>query len=108
GEQGDKIINSPLGLQDVRPYVRGLVEGLKASYELGGSAANGYEIRYRQRPDPNASGTFNVSGLTDPIIFCMSTTVVTATQNANVQTPVVAIVSDPDREGVRQRGDDAL
>jgi hypothetical protein len=108
GELANKTITSSTGLQDVRPYIRGLVEGLGPTYVLGGSGANGYEIRYRQRPDPNASGTFDVGGLNEPIFFCMSTTVVTATQNANVQKPVVAVVSDPDREGVRQQGDDAL
>ena len=96
-------------MRQVRPYIPGLVKGLRS---LGLALGPDYQIVYRERPvdQLNAAGTFSVDNPaypvdnpTDPIIFCMSTTVVGAahdfTRTMPNPTPIVGVVSNPGREG---------
>jgi hypothetical protein len=92
----DKIIRSASGLTGVRPYIPGLIKGL-TNFQIG----RDYEIDYRERPANNLSGAFTVyPAPSDPVVFCMSTTVVKAAQTFTSTIPVVGVVSDPGREGV--------
>jgi ABC-type uncharacterized transport system substrate-binding protein len=92
----DKIITSATGLTGVRPYIPGLIQGL-TNFQIG----RDYEIVYRERAVANLGGAFTVNPApTDPVIFCMSTTVVKAAQAFTTTIPVVGVVSDPGREGV--------
>jgi hypothetical protein len=92
----DKIIRSTADLSGVRAYIPGLVAGL-TNFQIG----RDYEIIYRERQLDQLSGAFTVTPApTDPILFCMSTSVVKAAQAFTSTIPVVGLVSDPGREGV--------
>jgi ABC-type uncharacterized transport system substrate-binding protein len=102
----DVTIDNPDDLSDlkrvrVRPYVRGLTQGLDAlGYRLG----KDYVITFRLRTDPTVGTPFtNPDPQGGPfIIFCMSTTIVKLAHAAVVaqRTPIVGIVSAPGTETV--------
>ena len=88
----------------VRPYLRGLIQGLnRRGYKIG----DYYEIDFRQRR-PNALNNAAAFGtpVAGDVIFCMSTTVVKAAADlfpatANPPIPIVGVVSAP---GVETNG----
>ena len=85
----------------VRPYLRGLVQGLnRRNHQLG----KDYIIHFRQRRDVTTAGTFDLPHPSDPcLVFCTSTTVVRAAASVFPPTvpapgspiPIVGIVSEP-------------
>jgi hypothetical protein len=96
-------------MKQVRPYIPGLYQGLKSR---GLTLGPDYQIIYRECPidQLSAADTFSVDNPaypvdnpTDPIIFCMSTTVVRAalefTRTMTPPIPIVGVVSNPGREG---------
>jgi hypothetical protein len=101
GPINDHTIDDASNLGQVRPYIKGLVMGLK---EKGFTLGDKYKILYRERPVGGLDeDTFKADNQIKPVIFCMSTSVVGAAKTYNELTPVVAIVSDPKREQVHRR-----
>jgi len=82
----------------VRPYLRGLVQGLDVrGHHLG----KDYDIEFRQRKAADIDRpTFDNYQSGDPlVIFCMSTTVVAKAKDlVGSPTPIVGIVSEPTLE----------
>jgi ABC-type uncharacterized transport system substrate-binding protein len=94
GTKADLSINSTQYPDLVRPYIGGLIDGLKGK---GHTIGADYVIEYRQRTvDDLGFDTFDGSF---SAIFCMSTTVVRAAQSITSGIPIVGIVSDPHEEG---------
>ena len=106
GNESETIrINSKADLKAnrgvVRPYLRGLVQGLAPNFVLGtnAGAGNNYIIHVRQRPASEMGGAFdNIPGPAPFVIFCSSRTVVEAAQvrfaNPGTQA-IVGVVSSP-------------
>ena len=102
-DNNQMTINSRRDLRDlrrvkVRPYLRGLVQGLDTR---GFKLRKDYVIDFRQRK-PNALN--NAAAFGNPaagdVIFCMSTTVVKAAADIGTFSvnPIVGIVSEPGQE----------
>ena len=87
-------------LEGVRPYIRGLMQGLANRDHAIGSD---YLIDYREcsADDLETGDAFTVQSgsSSDVVIFGMSTTVVRAAQRFTTTIPIVGIVSDPNAEG---------
>jgi hypothetical protein len=86
----------------VRPYLRGLVQGLAA---CGKKLGPDYTIEFRQRrPGQMADAAAFSNPLAGDVVFCMSTTVVKAAADVFSPTaappviPIVGVVSAPDAE----------
>jgi ABC-type uncharacterized transport system substrate-binding protein len=89
----DLIINSTAYPGPVRPYIKGLIAGLKAK---GHTIGTDYVVDYRQRPAAKLDASAFAG--TKRVIFCMSTTVVHAAKTHSSGVPIVGIVSDPVEE----------
>jgi ABC-type uncharacterized transport system substrate-binding protein len=105
-EHSDEIeIKSWKGLKGlrgvrVRPYIRGLVQGLD---EFNAQLGQDYVITFRQRDASNLAGAFTNPSADPMVVVCMSTTVVKAAASAfppGTGQPIVGMVSEPTAEGV--------
>lgn len=85
------LIKNGADLSKPRPYITGLIEGLKASDQHIG---RDYVIDYREVAQTFARDTFESAEVA--AVFCMSTTVVEAAKELVKSAPVFAIVSEPD------------
>jgi len=100
GPKKDRVIRSKIGLDGVRPYIEGLIDGLAG---LNRHIGTDYEIDYREREldelgsKAGAAEAFKANS-EHCAIFGMSTTVVRAAQGVTKSIPVVGIVSDPKAE----------
>lgn len=94
-------INSTAIPSGVRRYISGLISGLTARGKSIGDASD-YVIDYRECTAPRLETFVFNSTLRADCIFCMSTTVVRRADNFtkqhSLQTPIVGIVSDYQRE----------
>jgi len=94
-------------LGGARPYIEGLIDGLASRHRQLGTD---YVIDYRERDQQTlasngtAAGVFKLGSESEDgvVIFAMSTTVVQAAQNATQSIPIVANVSEPQGDKVRQ------
>jgi ABC-type uncharacterized transport system substrate-binding protein len=89
---------------NVRPYIRGLIEGLARHDRRPGSD---FEIDYRERPQLDRTGARSNAAFKPnaekpyDLIFGMSTTVVRAARRVTKKIPIVGVVSDSGAEGLR-------
>jgi ABC-type uncharacterized transport system substrate-binding protein len=92
-EVTEDIDSQSFSTDTVRPYIRGLVNGLTGE---GLDIGKAYVIKYRQRTDLNSVFPTN----TQPnCIFAMSTTVVRKAKDSHADIPIIGIVSDPQKQG---------
>lgn len=104
GTERDRSIRARGGVNDVRPYIEGLVDGLaQRGHQLG----TDYEIDYRERPHLDFKRGLGVEIFTTgdhDLIFAMSTTVAHLAQSAAEGTmPIVSVVSDPKAEHLNRK-----
>jgi hypothetical protein len=113
GSIAERVLDSQSpNLDKLRPYVAGLIDWLenqttppKAPTGSGTLprfvCGTAYKIIYRERSVLNLPNAFQDLGTLQPdLIFCMSTSVAKAAQIATTTLPIVAIVSEPDQEGL--------
>jgi hypothetical protein len=95
-ERTDEIDSQSFSTPDpVRPYIRGLVNGLTNE---GLDIGTAYVIKYVQRPV--LSSVFPIPTTSRPdCIFAMSTTVVKAASGSHADISIIGIVSDPQKQG---------
>ena len=81
----------------VRPYIAGLVPGLRGQGLTIGTAAD-YVIEYRECPATNLDSYVFNRNLRADYIFCMSTRVLKRAQAFTTTTPIIGICSNPKKE----------
>jgi hypothetical protein len=98
-----RIIRSQADLTGLRPYIPGLIDGLRhtnPSYVLGTDYIIDYRERTKDQLVTNPAEAFRNPAEADHVIFGMSTTVVKAAQAVTESIKIIGIVSDPAQEQI--------